>query len=74
MRIVSVKVKPSAKQQSIRHEADGSLTIHLKSPPVEGKANRELIQLLAKEFDVPQSWIRIKAGAGSKMKLVEIDE
>jgi uncharacterized protein (TIGR00251 family) len=55
-----VKVKPNAKQQKIEELADGSLNVHLKSPPVDGKANEELIKLLAKDFDVPKSSIRIK--------------
>lgn len=74
MKVLSVKVKPNSKQQAIRQEADGSLTVLLKSPPVDGKANEELIQLLAKEFHVPKSAIRIKAGASSKTKLIEINE
>lgn len=72
MSILSVKVKPNAKQQTVRQEPDGSFVIHLKSPPVDGKANAELIQLLAKTGGVPQSAIRIKTGAGARMKRVEI--
>ncbi len=68
-----VKVKPNSKQQKIIEEDDGSLTIHLKSPPVDGKANQELIQVLSKKFDVPKSYIRIKSGASSRQKLIEID-
>jgi uncharacterized protein YggU (UPF0235/DUF167 family) len=34
-----VKVKPNSKDQSIKEEADGRLTVSLKSPPVEGRAN-----------------------------------
>ncbi|MBL1173976.1 DUF167 domain-containing protein [Pantanalinema sp. GBBB05] len=74
MKIISVKVKPNSKQQSVRQEADGSFTVHLKSPPVDGKANTELIQLLTKEFNVPKSWIRIKSGLSSRSKLIEIAE
>ncbi len=74
MKIFRVKVKPKAKQSLLRHEADGSLTVHLKAPPIDGKANAELIQLLASEFNVPKSSLRIKAGATSKFKLVEMDE
>ena len=69
-----VKVKPNAKQQKIEELADGSLNVHLKSPPVDGKANEELIKLLAKKFDVPKSSIRIKSGATSRQKLIEIDD
>lgn len=68
-----VKVKPNAKKQIIEESADGSLTVHLKSPPVDGKANKELIELLADQFDVPKSQIRIKAGLSSRTKWVEID-
>ena len=68
-----VKVKPNSKKQTIEESADGSLTVHLKSPPVDGKANKELIELLAKKFDVPKSHIRIKSGLSSRTKLIEID-
>jgi uncharacterized protein len=68
-----VKVKPNSKVQKITEEEDGSITIHLKSPPVDGKANEELIKLLAEKFDVPKSYIRIKSGLSSRQKLVEID-
>jgi len=68
-----VKVKPNSKQQKIEEAPDGSLTAHLKSPPVDGKANEELIKLLAEKFDVPKSKISIKSGLSSKNKLVEID-
>jgi uncharacterized protein len=68
-----VKVKPNSQQQKIEEQTDGSLNVHLKSPPVDGKANEELIKLLAKKFNVPKSHIRIKIGATSRQKLVEID-
>jgi hypothetical protein len=68
-----VKVKPNSKQQSIKEEPDGSFRVHLKSPPVDGKANEELIKLLAERFDVRKSQIRIKSGLSSRQKLIEID-
>lgn len=70
---IQVKVKPSSKQQKIEESDDGSLIICLKSPPVEGKANQELIELLAKKFKVSKSQVSIKLGLSSKTKLVEID-
>ena len=68
-----VKVKPNSKQQKILEQPDGSLIVHLKSPPVDGKANEELIKLLADKFDVPKSCITIKSGLTSRQKLIEID-
>lgn len=70
---LQVKVKPNSKKQNIEESADGSFTVHLKSPPVDGKANKELIEVLAEKFDVPKSQIRIKSGLSSKTKLIEID-
>lgn len=70
---IQVKVKPNAKQQRILEADDGSLTVYLKSPPVDGKANAELIQLLAKKYNVPKSRVSIKSGLSSKTKWVEID-
>jgi uncharacterized protein (TIGR00251 family) len=70
----SVKVKPNSKQQSIIEEEDGSLTVYLKSPPVDGKANKELVELLAKKFGVPKSHIAIQMGLSGRNKVVNIEE
>ncbi|MDJ0734537.1 MAG: DUF167 domain-containing protein [Nostocaceae cyanobacterium] len=68
-----VKVKPNSKNPRILEEDDGSLTVYLKSLPVDGKANTELIKVLADKFDVPKSYVRIKSGLSSRQKLIEID-
>ncbi|MEM7713414.1 MAG: DUF167 domain-containing protein [Cyanobacteria bacterium P01_A01_bin.68] len=70
---INIKVKPNSKEQKIIEEENGSLTIRLKSPPVDGKANEELIKVLSKKYHVPKSYIRIKSGISSRQKLVEID-
>ncbi|WP_413199453.1 DUF167 domain-containing protein [Nostoc piscinale] len=67
-----VKVKPNSKQQKVEEQADGSLTVYLKSPPIDGKANEELIKVLADKFDVPKSYVSIKSGLSSRQKLIEI--
>jgi uncharacterized protein (TIGR00251 family) len=67
-----VKVKPNSKQQKITEQPDGSLVVSLKSLPVDGKANKELIELLAAKFNVPKSSITIKFGLLSRQKLIEI--
>jgi len=54
-----VKVKPNSREQKIIHQPDGSLNVYFKSPPVDGKANEELIKLLAVEFNIPKSSITI---------------
>lgn len=70
---LKIKVKPNSKRQNIKQEADGILTVQLKSSPVDGKANDELIKLLAQKYNVPKSNINIKSGCSSRQKLVAID-
>jgi uncharacterized protein len=72
MQKIVVKVKPNSQQQKIEEAEDGSLKVYLKSSPVNGKANVELIQVLADRYDVPKSHIQIKLGLASRQKVVEI--
>ncbi len=73
LEIIKIKVKPNSKQQKIEPQEDGSWLVRLKSPPVEGKANQELIKLLSDRFDLPKSQITIKSGLSSKHKIIELD-
>lgn len=67
-----VKVKPNARQSSLERQADGSWLAQLKSPPVDGKANAELIGLVAREFGCAKSAVEIATGAGARIKRVRI--
>lgn len=69
---ITVKVKPNAKEQVLQQLADGSWVARLKSPPIDGKANTELIALLAKTFGVPKARVRIKSGETGRLKQIEI--
>ena len=73
MRILEVKVKPNAKQQKIEITAAGIWLVSLRCSPIDGKANQELIKLLAKELGAPKSKIQIKSGLASRHKLIQID-
>jgi len=70
---ISVKVKPGSRQEKIETGADGVTTVWLKAPPVDGKANAELIKLLAKTYGVSKSQVRICTGTSARLKRVEID-
>ena len=71
-RTLLVKVKPNARQSSFERQADGSWLAQLKSPPVDGKANAELIALIAREFGCAKSAVDIATGAGARIKRVRI--
>ncbi len=70
---IPIKVKLGAKVSSLEREPDGSWTATLRSPPVDGKANRELISLVAERLGCPKSAVTIKAGKSGRMKLVRVE-
>ena len=69
---ITVKVIPKARRAGVTQNADGSLTIKLHAAPEKGKANKELIDLLAERFNVGKSDIEIVRGLTSHNKLVRI--
>jgi uncharacterized protein (TIGR00251 family) len=69
---LQVKVKPNARESSLLQGADGVWQARLKSPPVDGKANAELIGLIAERFGCRKADVVIRSGAGGRMKLVKI--
>jgi Uncharacterized conserved protein len=68
--VIQVKVKPNARVSQIEEAADGVWLAQLKSQPIDGKANEELIALIAKRFGCPKSAVSIKSGASGRMKRV----
>lgn len=70
--IVNVKVKPGSSRAAVTAYTSGVLDIKLVSPPVEGKANQELIKVLSKTFKVSKSSIELLSGAKSRTKKVSI--
>lgn len=72
-RFLEVKVKPNARASSLRMGDAGVWFAELRSAPTDGKANAELIALVAKHLHVPRSSVVIKRGASSRLKLLEIE-
>ncbi|CAN5514965.1 DUF167 domain-containing protein [soil metagenome] len=71
--VIQVKVKPNARASSFEHGEGGIWLAQIKSPPVDGKANEELVALVAKYFKCRKADVTIKSGASGRMKLVRID-
>ncbi len=72
MKILRVKVKPNAREHTLTEGEDGIWLARLKSPPVDGKANQELVELIAAHFGCAKSAVEIKSGASSRLKMVRI--
>lgn len=71
-RTLRIRVKLHAKVGVLSEQPDGVWLAQLKSPPVDGKANEELIGLVARHFGCAKSAVAIKSGHASRMKLVTL--
>ncbi len=68
-----MKVEPRSSKRCIAGVHGDALKVKLTSPPVEGKANEDLIEFLADVLGVRKSSIKIVQGQSSKQKVVEVD-
>lgn len=70
---IHARIKPNSRKGPLVEKADdGTLTLYVRAPAVEGKANRAAIELLAAHFGVPKSAVRMTAGETSRHKRFEI--
>ena len=69
--IINVKTIPNSSISKIEKISEKNYKARIKSPPKNNKANIELINLLAKEFNISVKLIKIKNPA-SKNKIIEI--
>lgn len=74
MPVLHIKAKPNSRVSALTPQPDGTWLAQLKSPPVDGKANAELIELVARRFGCAKSTVAIKTGAGSKLKRVIVPD
>ncbi|MBI5716753.1 MAG: DUF167 domain-containing protein [Burkholderiales bacterium] len=74
MPVIQVKVKPNARVSSLERAEDGTYLAQVKAPPVDGKANAELIALVARQFGCARSAVHIKVGGAGRTKLVTVPD
>jgi uncharacterized protein (TIGR00251 family) len=70
---IRVKVIPRSRAASLELLPDGTWVARVKSPPIDGKANQELIALVAEHFRSSKALVSIKSGESGRMKLVRIE-
>jgi len=70
--IIEVKVSTKAKKTELIPLSKGKFKAKLTVIPEKGKANKQLITLVSKYFNVPKSQISIKMGKTSTTKLIEL--
>ena len=69
---LTINVKPRSQEDKVIVEPDGTITLRVVAPPIEGKANRMVVRILAKRLGKSKSQVRIVAGFRSNVKIVEI--
>lgn len=71
--MLELKIVPQSGRQHFARDKSGAIKCYLKSPPVDGKANEELIKILSKKLSVTQESIKILQGITSRKKILKID-
>jgi len=82
--LLNVKVIPNASKPRIcpiktssplagEDKGEGILKVYVKSPPLDGKANKELVEALAEHFKVKKNRVEIIRGETSRTKVVRIN-
>jgi len=69
---ISIKVKPNARKNEVKQIDASNFVVSVAAPPVEGKANEKVVEVLAEYFGKPKRCITILCGTAGKMKVVEV--
>ena len=69
---IIIKLLPRSSRSQIMGRDGEVYKIKVTSPPVDGKANRELISLISKKLGIPKSSIEIVSGKTSRMKVLRL--
>jgi len=70
---LALHVQPGAKRTEVDGTHGDALKVRLAAPPVDGKANVELLRFLADAFGVPLRSVGLVRGETSRQKVVRID-
>jgi len=68
--ILNVKAQPRSSRAGLDGLLGEAVKVRIRCAPVDGKANKELIETLADEFDLPKSSVVFKSGETSKTKRI----
>lgn len=69
---ITVKVKAGSKEEKVTPASDGGFILHVKAPAKEGKANKAVIELLSRHFNIPKNSIAMLRGFKGKIKVVDL--
>ena len=68
--VLAVRASPRSSRPGVDGFRNGALAVRLRSAPADGKANAELVEVLAEAFGVPKRSVEPKSGLSSRAKTV----
>ena len=68
--ILNVRAQPRSSRAGVDGLAGDAVKVRVRCAPVDGKANKELIETLAEAFGVPKSRVAFKGGETSRQKRI----
>ena len=68
--LINVRAQPRSSRAGLDGLIGDALKVRIRSAPVDGKANKELIETLADVFNLPKSRVVFKSGETSKTKRI----
>ena len=71
--LLRVRAQPGARRYGVQGTWNGHLKVGLRSPPEEGRANEELLTLLAELLGLRRAAVGLRRGARSRNKVVALD-
>lgn len=69
---ITVQVKPNSRTETVELLPDGTWVVRVRVPPIEGRANERVQELLAEHFGCAKSAVQLVSGARGKRKIFEI--
>ena len=68
--VLNVRAQPRSSRSGLDGLVGDAVKVRIRSAPVDGKANKELVETLSGAFGIPKSRVEIKGGETSKTKRV----
>ena len=68
--VLSVRAQPRSSRAGIDGLLGDAVKVRVRCAPVDGKANKELVETLADEFGIAKSSVVFKGGETSKSKRI----
>jgi len=70
--LLNVSIQPRARRSEICGIKGESLKIRICAPPVDGKANAQLIEFLARQCQISKSAVSVVSGSSSRHKRIKL--